>query len=239
MELFKSLHEMLSDGQQMTVTLRRQGEELVVSVMPSVSGVKDKAVENIVPLCISGTSEELEDGFLDALRQGLPKAAGLVANIKEYEESVENARKATEMAKKAKDEKDKAKKEFDGYIELARQNLKEEKFLDAKKCLDKAAAVKDADKALIDKARKAVDERSGAGGLFAGPVDKSDGKNITLGKDFKVPTRTETPKAQSAAPAAAELKPADTNDAFEQAMALADDDETENENDDENENMEE
>jgi hypothetical protein len=142
------------------------------------------------------------------------------------------------MAKKAKEDKDKAKKEFDGYIELARQNLKDEKFLDAKKCLDKAAAVKDADKALIDKARKAVDERSGAGSIFGGPIDKSDGKNIVWKPGIKSTTAAPAPQP-AAQPAAAEPKPADTNDAFEQAMALADEDETDNENQDENENMEE
>lgn len=234
MGLFNDLAEMLVNGQQLTINVRKEGDGLVVSTMPVISGVKDKAVENIVPIVMNGTPDEFNDGFIDALRNGLPKAAGLVANIKEYEDGLEAARKNSEMAKKAKEERDKAKKEFDGYIELARQNLKEEKFLDAKKCLDKAAAVKDADKVLIDKARKAVDERSGAGGLFAGPVDKSDGKNITLGKDFKVPTRTEGSKAQPSAPAAEEPKPADASDAFEQAMALADEDETENENDDEN-----
>lgn len=232
MDIFKSLSELLSDGQQLTMTLRKDGQQLTASIMPSVSGVKDKAVENIVPIVISGLPEEFDNGFVDAVRQGLPQASSLVSNIKEYEESVENARKATEMAKKAKEEKDKAKREFDGYVELARQNLKENKFVDAKKCLDKAAAVKNADMALVEKARKAVAEKSGEGGLFQGPVDMSDGKNITLGKDFKVPTKTEAPKAQPAAPA--EPKPADANNAFEQAMALADEDETENENEDEN-----
>ena len=187
MGLFKELAEMLVSGQQLTINVRKDGGELVVSIMPVVSGIKDKAVESIVPIVINGSPEEFDEGFLNALKNGLPKANGLVTNIMEYEESVENARKNTEMAKKAKDEKAKNKKEFDGYIELARQNLREEKFLDAKRCLDKAAAVNDADKALIDKARKAVDERSGAGNMFGGPVDKSDGKNITLGKNATVP----------------------------------------------------
>lgn len=224
MGIFKELAEMLSDGQQLNITLRKADNDLVASIMPSTSGVKDKAVENISPICLSGSPEDFDEGFVAALKEGLPKATGLVDNIKEYEESVENARKATEMAKKAKDEKDKAKKEFDGYIELARINLKEEKFVDAKKCLDKAAAVKDADKSLIEKARKAVDERSGAGSIFGGPLDKSDGKNITLNKDFKVPTpaakeepKTEEPKNE-------------TNNAFEEAMNLSDEGDTENEN---------
>ena len=214
MGFFKSLSEMLSDGQQMTITLRKDGQELVASIMPCLSGVKDKAVDNIVPIVINGTPEEFDDGFVDALKSGLPQATGLVSNIKEFEDSVETARKATEMAKKQKDEKDKLKKEFDGYIELARQNLKEEKFLDAKKCLDKAAAVKDADKALIEKARKAVDERSGAGNMFGGTVDKSDGKNITLKKDLSVPKKSDVPKA-------GEQK---ATDAFQQAMELDEND---------------
>lgn len=214
MGLFKELSEMMVTGQQLTINVRMEGNELIVSTMPCVTGVKDKAVENIVPIVINGTPEEFDDGFIAALKQGIPQTAGLVSNIKEYEESVENARKATEMAKKAKDEKDKLKKEFDGYIELARQNLREEKFVDAKKCLDKAAAVKDADKALIDKARKAVAERSGEGNMFGGPVDKSDGKNITLGKDFKVATKVNTEAEQKK----------ETADAFKEAMELDDDD---------------
>lgn len=233
MEFFKSLAELLDDGQQLTMTVKRKAESLTVSILPSTGDVKDKAVENIVPVVLSGTPEEFEEGFLGAIRDSLPKATGLVSNIREYEDSVEKAKAATAMAKKEKEEKDKAKKEFDGYVELARQNLKEEKFLDAKKCLDKAAAVSGADKALLQKALKAVDERSGAGNLFAGPVDKSDGKNITLGKDFKVQAKTESPKPQPAAPVADEQKPADASEAFEQAMAL-DEDETEEENEDEN-----
>lgn len=223
MGLFNDLAEMLVNGQQLTINVRKEGQELVVSTMPVLSGVKDKAVGQIVPIVINGLPQDFDDGFIEALKNGLPKSIGLVDNIKEYEESVENARKATEMAKKEKDEKAKNKKEFDGYIELARQNLREEKFLDAKRCLDKAAAVKDADKALVDKARKAVDERSGAGGLFAGPIDKSDGKNITLGKNTPAPAPT---------PAA---KPEESNDAFKEAMELNDNDE----NNDEDDNQEE
>ncbi len=221
MGLFNDLAGMLVSGQQLTINVRKEGEELVVSTMPVLSGVKDKAVEQIVPIVFSGLPQEFDDGYIEALRNGLPKSMGLVDNIKEYEESVENARKATEMAKKEKDEKAKNKKEFDGYIELARQNVRENKFVDAKKCLDKAAAVKDADKSVIDKARKYIAEKSGEGGLFAGPVDMSDGKNIKLGKYAMVST-----------PAA---KPAETMDAFKEAMELDDNDD----NSDENDNQEE
>lgn len=224
MGLFKEMSELLGDGQQLTVTLRKVGQSLAASVMPDVSGVKDKAVENIVPIVLEGTPEEFDEGFVEALKQGIPHAAGLVSNIKEYEESVENAKKATEMAKKAKDEKEKAKKEFNAYIALARQNLSEDKFLDAKKCLEKAGQVKDADKAVIDKLKIEIANKSGEGALFAGPVDRSDGKNLVPGKE---PVKT---VAQTTAPTQTE-----TANAFEQAMELEDDDE----NDEQNEEPEE
>lgn len=233
MEFFKSLAELLDDGQQLTMTVKKKSDRLTVSILPATSDVKDKAVENIVPVVLSGTPAEFEDGFLDAIKDSLPKATGLVSNIKEYEDSVEKAKAATAMAKKEKEEKDKQKKEFDGYIELARQNLKEEKFLDAKKCLDKAAAVNGADKALIEKARKAIAERSGEGSLFAGPVDKSDGKNITLNKDLSVPNKSAAAPAPTSAPAQAPAK--EEANAFAEAMDLPDDDETDEDNQDEEE----
>lgn len=208
MSLFKELCGLLAEGQQLGITVKRVGDGLVVSVMPSVAGVKDKAVDNIVPIVLSGFPEDFDLGFVEALKNGLPKASGLVDNIKEYEESVEMARKATEMAKKEKDEKAKNKKEFDGWIALARQNLLEDKFTDAKICIEKASSVKDSDKSLIEKEKKAIAERSGEGTMFGGPIDKSDRKNITLGKNATVPT-----------PAA---KPAETTDAFKEAMELND-----------------
>lgn len=210
MGFFKSLSEMLTDGQQLTINVTKKGQELVASVMPSLSGVKDKAVENIVPIVVNGTPEEFDEGFFDALKAGLPQATGLVANIKDFEESVETARKATEMAKKQKDEKDRLKKEFQGYIALAKQNLAEDKFVDAKKCLAKAAEVKDADKAVIEKLKNEIDTKSGAGNMFGGPVDMSDGKNLN-------PAKAKLPE-----PVKEEQK-SETSDAFKKAMELEDD----------------
>ena len=223
MEFFKSLSEMLSDGQQLTITLRREGQELVASIMPCLTGVKDKAVDNIVPIVINGTPEEFDDGFIETLKNGLPQATGLVANIKDFEESVETARKATEMAKKQKDEKDKLKKEFQGWIALAKQNLAEDKFVDAKKCLAKAAEVKDSDKQAIERLKQEIDTKSGAGNMFGGPVDKSDGKNLN-------PAKAKLPEAPKEEPKA------DATDAFKEATELEDEQEepeTENENNDE------
>ena len=208
MEFFKEIAAVLQDGQQITLTIRKNGENLAMSLLSDTKGVKDKAVDNIVPIVANGTPEEFEEGFIKAL-QSVGKAQGLVTNIKEFEESVETARKASEMAKKEKDAKAKNKKQFDELIALARKNKDEHKFKDAKAILQKAANVPDADKKLIDTVEKEILQVSGEGSMFGPEPDKSDGKDIST--------------SDSAAAA------------FKDAMELSDDDENDDNNDNENE----
>lgn len=177
MEFFKTVADVLQDGQQLTLTIRKSGQNLVASILSDTRGVKDKAVDNIVPLIINGTPEEFEDGFEAAL-QPLAQATGLVTNIKDFEESVETARKASDMAKKQKDEAAKQKKQFNDLIDLARKNKDEHKFKDAKTVLAKASALPGADKSLIQKVEKEIALASGEGNMFGGEEDLSDGKNV-------------------------------------------------------------
>ena len=150
MEFFKTIADFLQDGQQVQMAIRKSGDNIAVSILPDNRGVKDKAVENITPLVMSGTPEEFEEGFKDALKP-LAAAQGLVSNIKEFEENTEKAKKESEMAKKLKDEAAKQKKEFNDLIALARKNKDEHKFKDARVVLAKAQALPSAEKAIIDK----------------------------------------------------------------------------------------
>lgn len=177
MEFFKTIADFLQDGQQVTMAIRKSGSNIAVSVMPDNRGVKDKAVENITPLVMSGTPEDFEEGFKDALKP-LAEAQGLVSNIKEFEESTEKARKESEMAKKLKDEAAKQKKEFNDLIALARKNKDEHKFKDARAILLKAKALPSAEKAMIDKVLHEINTASGVGNMFGGEEDLSDGKDL-------------------------------------------------------------
>ena len=177
MEFFKTVANALQDGQQIVLTIRKSGPNLVASILSDTKGVKDKAVDNIVPIILNGTPEEFEDGFENALKP-ITQATGLVTNIKEFEESVETARKASEMAKKQKDEAAKQKKQLNDLLELARKNKEAKKFKDAKTVLAKAAAMPNADKAVIAKLEKEIAAASGEGSLFGGETDLSDGKDL-------------------------------------------------------------
>ncbi len=214
MEFFKTIAEFLQDGQQVTMAIRKSGGNIAVSIMPDNRGVKDKAVDNITPLVMSGTPEDFEEGFKNALKP-LAEAQGLVSNIKEFEESTEKAKRESEMAKKLKDEAAKQKKEFNDLIALARKNNEEHKFKDARSILAKAQALPSAEKSIIDTVSKEIDSKSGVGNLFGGEQDMSDGKDI---------------KPSSTTPAPKEEKKEDaTTKAFSEAMDLNDNDNDEEE----------
>lgn len=178
MEFFKTIAEFLQDGQQVQMAIRKSGDSIAVSILPDNRGVKDKAVENITPLVMSGSPEDFEEGFADALKP-LAEAQGLVSNIKEFEENTEKAKRESEMAKKLKDEATKQKKEFNDLIALARKNNEEHKFKDARTVLAKASALPSAEKAIIEKVKKEIDDASGIGNMFGGEEDLSDGKGLS------------------------------------------------------------
>lgn len=224
MEFFKTIADFLQDGQQLSIAIRKSGENIAVSILPDNRGVKDQAVKNITPLVMSGTAEDFEQGFEAAL-QPLAQAQGLVTNIKEFEESTEKAKKESEMAKKLKDEARKQKKEFNDLIALARKNKDEHKFKDARSILAKASALPSAEKSIIDKVSKEIDNASGVGNMFGGEQDMSDGKDVGS-EATEAPATTPAPDKNA------------TEEAFKKAMELEDDEPDTNDNNDTNEEEE-
>lgn len=181
MEFFNLIASKMQDGQQLNMTIRKNGEKLVLSIIPDMSGVKDKAVSTLEPLVMNGTPQEFEEQFEQALAP-VEKAFSLLEEVNAFEKSVEDARKNTEMEAKKKKEQADQKQSFLDHLALAKELLGEQKFKDAKTVIAKAEALPGADKAACDKLKKEVDEKSGEGGIFGGPEDKSDGKKLTPGK---------------------------------------------------------
>lgn len=189
--MFKTFKEMLSDGSSVTITIAKKGEELIVSVLPGNSIVKDSAKSRIVPLNLSGTAEDLDNGFIDAISAPITKSIDLLSNMASFEKSQEEAKAKSKMEAEKKSAEEKRKKEMSEYVSLAKQNLKEEKFRDALTCIASARKLStESDKSILDKLESDVANASGVGTmLFGGPEDKSDGKNVKLGKtkaDVKV-----------------------------------------------------
>ena len=171
----------MQDGQQLNMTIRKNGEKLVLSMIPDTSGVKDKAVSSLEPLVMNGTPQEFDDQFEQALAP-MEKAFSLLAEVSDFEKTVDEARKKTEMESKKKKEEADQKQSFLDHINLAKKLLDEQKFKDAKTVVAKAEALPGADKKACDELKKKIDEKSGVGGIFGGVEDKSDGKELTPAK---------------------------------------------------------
>ncbi|GHV52174.1 hypothetical protein FACS1894181_15030 [Bacteroidia bacterium] len=79
------------------------GGTMVVVVLPGVGNIKDPAAEQLIPLNLKGSPEELDAGFIEAIRLPVTKSIGLMTNMAEYERSAE---KAGQESKAVKDRQD-------------------------------------------------------------------------------------------------------------------------------------
>ena len=176
----------MGEGSTITMTVAKSKNGMTVSVLPGNNLVKDAAKSKFVPINMTGTPEEIDEGFLGAIIAPVAKANGILTNMKDFEEAAEQAKKSSEMEKKAKEEQKKVGDEFSGWFALSEQNYGEDKYKDALTCI--ANAEKIADKvsggpAKVEAMRKKIMEALGEGTMFgAAKDDVSDGKNVKLSK---------------------------------------------------------
>ena len=137
---------------KLVITTDEQGNFTVSQLFHTTCG--DKAVHLIVPLTLSGTAEELDEGFFDTVTEPTLKSAGLQANMEAHLKSVEAAKAASklEQDKKSKEKaqattaaknstdaelpevkvsKEEKKKAYDEAMEQVNELIKKLKFSDA------------------------------------------------------------------------------------------------------------
>ena len=120
-KLFTTLAAILACGTDVTIVTRKNGEKLIVSVSFRNDNVTDTAKELIAPFVVSGTPEELDAEFIEAIKQPLEQSAGLQTSMANFEAQKKiaeaNSKAAAEAKKKEETEKkaaqDKVKKLLD------------------------------------------------------------------------------------------------------------------------------
>ncbi len=108
---FTTIHQMMTDGVDLTLVIRKANGQLTVSTLPKSNGLKDEAQNHIVPLTVSGLPQELDAGFLQAIARPIQKAAGLITNMAQFEAQAEKAASESKAAKDAKAKETKEEKE--------------------------------------------------------------------------------------------------------------------------------
>lgn len=168
---FTQINQMMNQGVDITLVIRKKEGQLMVSAMPKSNGLKDEAQNHIVPLTITGTPEELDMGFLPTICRPLQKTAGLLSNMSRFEQQADKAAANSKVAKELKDKETKEAKEkkekFDKHMKSATDLEAERKYSEALASLQQARAFATA------QALKSVDEKiialkmkQGQGSLF-------------------------------------------------------------------------
>lgn len=158
MFFFKEISGLVTTGVELNVTIKRSGENLIVSVMPKVTDLKDEAAKKLVPLVVSGTPDELDKGFSAAISAPIQSATGLLGNMVDFEASIADAQSKSKVVEANK-------KKFDQLVKKADELEKSGKLKNAIACLNEALSFATDKQGLKSRIEK-LKAKQGAGALF-------------------------------------------------------------------------
>lgn len=121
MNFFKQLSE--TGLLKVEINLVVKDESMTAIITPHIKG------KNPLPLTVTGTAEELDEGFFEVVTTPLKKAAGLISNVEEFEASLDETSTETKKA----EEKTTATKEKAAAKATTKKApvYKHQKYLDA------------------------------------------------------------------------------------------------------------
>ena len=168
---FTTIHQMMTDGVDFTLVIRKANGQLTVSTLPKSNGLKDEAQNHIVPLTVSGLPQELDTGFLQAIARPIQKAAGLITNMAQFEAQAEKAASESKAAKDAKAKETKEEKEkrekYEKHFKKAEELIAAKKHSEAVTALGQARLyAKPQDLSKIDGMVAEQKKAMNAGSLF-------------------------------------------------------------------------
>ena len=73
---FTQFNQLMTGSVDVTMVIRKSTTGMTVSVLPKSNGLKDEAQNHIVPLTLSGTPEELDNGFFQTIARPVQKVSG-------------------------------------------------------------------------------------------------------------------------------------------------------------------
>jgi len=94
----------------LNITIKKDAEQLTVSVLLQNEGCGDAAKSHIPPLILKGSAKELCEGFFDAVTAPLAETSKLLINMEQYLKGQEAAKKNAAMEKKKTEKADKIEK---------------------------------------------------------------------------------------------------------------------------------
>lgn len=167
------MNQMMTPDVDITLVIRKSADgRMAVSVLPKSAKLKNEAQNNIVPMTLNGTPEELDGGFLQVVAQPMQKASGLISNLTRFEAQADKAAASGKgakgtAAKESKEEKEKREK-YEKNLKKAQELIAAKKHSEAVDALTEARKyAKPEDQKTIDSQIEEQKKLAGQGDLFA------------------------------------------------------------------------
>jgi PRTRC genetic system protein E len=144
---FRQLTKLNLVGDLQLILRQTDENSLVLSVLLNNEQCGDKAKNLILPLNLSGTAEELDNGFFENISVPLQTASGLMVNMESFMKQLEEANKQSVMEKeksdKEKKEKESKEKKYKDAFQKAEELEKEGDYKGAWTALPKISEYPD------------------------------------------------------------------------------------------------
>ena len=168
---FTAINQMMTEGVDLTLVIRKANGQMAVSVLPKSNGLKDEAQNHIIPLTLKGVPQELDTGFLQAVARPVQKATGLITNMAQFEAQTEKAASESKVAKDAKAKETKEEKEkrekYEKHLKKAEELIAAGNHKDAVTALGQARLyAKPQDQKKIDEMLEQQKKAMNRGSLF-------------------------------------------------------------------------
>ncbi len=139
MDLFKTIAAKTGANDTVTIVVcKRSDDRLAVSVHVNNTKLLDPAKGCIAPLVVSGTPDELDNEFVEAIIQPVAESSGMQVSMENFEASKKVAEAASKKALEAKTKEKEAKAKADKALKEAETLAKGKKYAEAVKVLQKA-----------------------------------------------------------------------------------------------------
>lgn len=164
--MFIEISELMSDRDIINLVLTKVNGIVSVSVLPKKTGLKDEAKNNLSPIVVKGTPEELDQKFIEIIKQPLQKATGILTNMDVFEKSLEATQAKSKAATEAKKKTDAEKKTFTDKMKKVETLFTEKKYPEAALLLKEASELPGADKKQCETMKNKINVELNTGTLF-------------------------------------------------------------------------
>lgn len=164
--MFKEIANLMAERDVVSLTLAKVNGKLTVSVIPTKTGLKDEAKNNLSPIVLTGTPEELDLEFINIVAQPIQKAAGILTNMETFEKSVEETQEKSKAITEAKKREDAEKKAFSEKFKKVETLFSEKKFADAAILLKQVSEMSGADKKQCENLKIKIENELNNGTLW-------------------------------------------------------------------------